>query len=83
MALLVTIAGQTFGMMIAGLRVVTIDFRRPGIWRSAARYLLAVVLWPLIVAMSFFWRRVLLHDRWTQTRLVKVERVVARMTGTT
>jgi hypothetical protein len=83
MALLVTIAGQTFGMMIAGLRVVTTDFRRPGIWRSAARYLLAVVLWPLIFAMSFFWRRVLLHDRWTRTRLVKVERVVARITGTT
>jgi len=83
MALLVTIAGQTFGMMIAGLRVVTTDFRRPGIWRSSARYLLAVLLWPLIVAMSFFWRRVLLHDRWTRTRLVKVERVVARITGTT
>jgi len=82
MALLVTLAGQTFGMMIAGLRVVTVDFRRPSVWRSAARYLLAMVLWPLIVALSFFWRRVLLHDRWTKTRLVKVERVVARMTGT-
>ena len=83
MALLVSLAGQTFGMMIAGLRVVTTDFRRPGVWRSAARYLLAMLLWPLIVAMSFFWRRVLLHDRWTKTRLVKVERVVARITGTT
>ncbi len=82
MALLVSLAGQTFGMMIAGLRVVTVDFRRPGVWRSAARYLLAIVLWPLIIALSFFWRRVLLHDRWTKTRLVKVERVVARMTGT-
>ncbi len=82
MALLVTLAGQTFGMMIAGLRVVTIDFRRPGVWRSAARYLLAMLLWPLIIVLSFFWRRVLLHDRWTKTRLVKVERVVARMTGT-
>lgn len=83
MALLVSLAGQTFGMMIAGLRVVTVDFRRPGIWRSAARYLLAMLLWPLIILLSFFWRRVLLHDRWTRTRLVKVERVVARITGTT
>jgi hypothetical protein len=24
---------------------------------------------------------VLLHDRWTKTRVVKVERVVARLTG--
>jgi hypothetical protein len=83
MALLVAIAGQSFGMMIAGLRVVTTDFRRPGIGRAIVRYLLVLFLWPLIVIMSFFWRRVLLHDRWTRTRLVKVERVVARATGTT
>jgi hypothetical protein len=30
------------------------------------------------VPFSLFWRRILLHDRWTRTRLVKVERVVAR-----
>lgn len=82
MALLVTLAGQTFGMMIAGLRVVTTDFRRPGIWRAAARYALVMFLWPLIVLLSFAWRRVLLHDRITRTRLVKIERVVARATGT-
>jgi len=28
------------------------------------------------------WRRELLHDRWTKTRVVMVERVVARITGT-
>lgn len=83
MAALVAIAGQTFGMMIAGLRVVTTDFRRPGIWRTIARYAIVFYLWPLILAMSFFWRRVLLHDRWTKTRMVKVERVIARATGTT
>jgi hypothetical protein len=82
MALLVTIAGQSFGMMIAGLRVVTIDFRRPGAWRAIARYVLVLALWPLIVLLSFIWRRVMLHDRWTRTRLVKVERVIARATGT-
>ncbi|HEY1656586.1 MAG TPA: RDD family protein [Candidatus Tumulicola sp.] len=81
MAVLVTIAGQSFGMMIAGLRVVTVDFRRPGLWRAIARYLIVVVLWPLILPLSFIWRRILLHDRWTRTRLVKVERVIARATG--
>jgi hypothetical protein len=83
MAVLVAVGGQSFGMMIAGLRVVTTDFRRPGIGRAAARYALVLLLWPLIAVMSFVWRRVLLHDRWTRTRVVKVERVVARSTGTT
>ncbi len=78
LALLVIVAGQTFGMMIAGLRVVTIDFRKPGILRTIARYLVVGLLWWLIVPLSLIWRRVLLHDRWTQTRLVKMERVVAR-----
>lgn len=81
MALLITVAGQSFGMMIAGLRVVTTDFQRPGIWRTIARYAIVIFLWPLIAILSFFWRRVLLHDRWTKTRVVKVERVVARFTG--
>jgi Zn-dependent protease with chaperone function len=81
LALLVIVAGQTFGMMIAGLRVVTIDFRKPGIWRTIARYLIVFLVWWMIVPLSFIWRRVLLHDRWTKTRVVKVERVVARLTG--
>ncbi|HET6274594.1 MAG TPA: RDD family protein [Candidatus Cybelea sp.] len=78
---LVVVAGQTFGMMIAGLRVVTTDFGKPGIWRTIFRYLVVGLLWWLIVPFSFIWRRILLHDRWTKTRLVKVERVVARITG--
>jgi uncharacterized RDD family membrane protein YckC len=81
LALLVIVAGQTFGMMIAGLRVVTTDFGKPSIARTIARYLIVMFLWPLIVALSFIWRRILLHDRWTRTRVVKVERVVARITG--
>jgi Zn-dependent protease with chaperone function len=81
LALLVIVAGQTFGMMIAGLRVVTTDFRRPSIARTIIRYVIAAVLWWLILPLSFVWRRVLLHDRRTATRVVKVERVVARATG--
>jgi hypothetical protein len=80
--ILVGTAGQTFGMMIAGLRVVTTDFQRPGILRTIARYAIGMTLLPLIAILSLFSRRVLLHDRWTKTRLVKVERVVARATGT-
>ncbi len=82
MTLLIALGGQSFGMMIAGLRVVTTDFRRPGIWRSIGRYVLVLLLWWMIVPLSFVWRKILLHDRWTRTRLVKVERVVARATGT-
>jgi hypothetical protein len=78
LALLVIVAGQTLGMMISGLRVVTIDFRKPGVLRTIARYVIVGLLWWLIVPFSLFWRRILLHDRWTGTRLVKVERVVAR-----
>ena len=79
---LVIVAGQTFGMMITGLRVVTVDYSKPSIARTIWRYLIVGMLWWLIVPFSFIWRRILLHDRWSRTRLVKVERVVARITGT-
>jgi hypothetical protein len=81
LAALVILAGQTFGMMIAGLRVVTVDFGKPSIGRTIARYFVVFLLWWLIVPLSIFGRRILLHDRWTKTRLVKVERIVARITG--
>ncbi len=81
LALLVIVAGQTFGMMIAGLRVVTVDFHKPSIPRTIGRYVVVFLLWWVIVPMSFVWRRILLHDRLTKTRVVKVERVVARITG--
>ncbi len=83
LALLVIVAGQTFGMMIAGLRVVTTDFRKPGIARTAMRYLIVFAIWWAIVPLSFVWRRILLHDRWTGTRVVKVERVIARSNAPT
>ena len=83
MSALVIVAGQTFGMMIAGLRVVTTDYAKPSIWRTIFRYFIVFVLWWMIIPLSLIWRRILLHDRWTKTRLVKVERVVARITATT
>jgi uncharacterized RDD family membrane protein YckC len=78
LAVLVILSGQTFGMLIAGLRVVTVDFRKPSILRTIARYTIVFFVWWLIVPFSLIWRRVLLHDRWTKTRVVMVERVVAR-----
>jgi uncharacterized RDD family membrane protein YckC len=76
--LLVGVAGQSFGMMITGLRVVTTDFKAPGLWRSLWRYLIGWLLWPLVlVCVPFTWR-ILLHDRWSGTRLIRAERIMAR-----
>ena len=82
LALLVGLAGQSFGMMIAGLRVVTTDFRRPTIAQCVWRYFLAFALWPVIVALSIVQHRVMLHDRWSRTRLITAERALARAAST-
>jgi len=76
-SVLVAVAGQTPGMMIAGLRVVRSDFGRPGIMQTIWRYIVAVTLAPISFLMSPF-TRVLLHDRWSGTRLIKSERLLAR-----
>lgn len=76
--LLVAVVGQTFGMMIAGLRVVTTDFRRPGTLRTIVRYAIAAVLWPLIAVLSPFAGRIYLHDRITGTRVIGTERTMIR-----
>ncbi|HTX57304.1 MAG TPA: RDD family protein [Candidatus Acidoferrales bacterium] len=76
--LLVGIAGQSFGMMITGLRVVTTDFRSPGLLRSFWRYVLAVFLWPVVLCCLPFAWRIMLHDRLTGTRLIRAERIMAR-----
>ena len=76
---LVGVMGQSFGMMIAGLRVVKVDFSQPGLMRSLWRYVIAATLMPLIVMLSFINRRIMLHDRWSKTRLITVERAMARV----
>jgi hypothetical protein len=81
LAILVAIAGQSFGMMICGLRVVTVDFRRPGIWRTIGRYAIEGPLFLVVILGSLIWRRILLHDKLTGTRVVKVERILARSAG--
>jgi uncharacterized RDD family membrane protein YckC len=76
--LLVGIAGQSFGMMITGLRVVRDDFRPPGLLRAFWRYLIAWLLWWLILPLAPFMPRLMLHDRWSGTRLIRAERIMAR-----
>lgn len=77
-AVLVGFAGQTFGMMITGLRVVTLDYRKPGLGLAVWRYAIGFVLFIPIVFLSFFQHRVMLHDRWSKTRLITSERAMAR-----
>ncbi len=76
--LLVGVAGQSFGMMITGLRVVTTDFGQPGLLRSFWRYLIVMFLWWLVLLWAPFSRRIMLHDRWSGTRLIRAERIMAR-----
>ena len=75
--LLVTVVGQTPGMMITGLRVVRVDFHRPRIWQALWRYAMVLVLFPFIIALSPF-SKVYLHDMFSRTRLIKSERALAR-----
>lgn len=75
--LLVGLMGQTAGMMIAGLRVVTTRFTQPSIWQSLWRYLIVLFFWWFIMALSPF-SRVYLQDKWSGTRMIKTERVIAR-----
>lgn len=77
-ALLVGLAGQTFGMMITGLRVVTTDFRKPGLGLAFWRYVLGFALFFIIFPLSLIQHRVMLHDRWSRTRLITSERAMAR-----
>ena len=75
---LVAVAGQSFGMMITGLRVVTLDYRRPGIFQVFARYATSFFLWPLIICLSPFTRHIMLHDLLSGTRMITAERIMAR-----
>jgi uncharacterized RDD family membrane protein YckC len=78
--LLVGLAGQTPGMMVIGLRVVTTNFQKPSFFQSLWRYAIGLVFSWLIVPLSPF-SRVYLHDKWSGTRLIKTERVLARVSA--
>ncbi len=78
LALIVSITGQSFGMMIAGLRVVRTDFGRPGIAQTIWRYGIVFTLWWAVMLLSPF-SRVFLQDKLSKTRVVKAERAVAQV----
>ena len=76
--LLVALVGQTPGMMVIGLKVVNTNFGRPGIAQSLWRYVLGLLFSWLIIPLSPF-SRVYFHDKFSGTRLIKTERVLARV----
>jgi len=76
--LLISIVGQSFGMMIAGLRVSSLDLRRPSFGQALARgILIGLFHWPIALLAPFTtcW----LHDWLTKTRVVAGERLIARV----
>ena len=76
-AILVTLVGQTPGMLVAGLRVVRTDFGKVSLWQALWRYTLVVIFCWYIVPMSAF-SRIFLNDKWSGTRVIKSERMLAR-----
>jgi Zn-dependent protease with chaperone function len=78
--LLVGLTGQTPGMMVIGLKVVTVNFGKPGVLQSLWRYALGLVFSWLIIPLSPF-SRVYFHDKFSGTRLIKTERVLARVSA--
>ncbi len=68
--LLVGLAGQTFGMMVADLRVVGVNRRRVGIGRAIGRYVSLVGSLFAIVGWFAIFRRVQPYEKWSGTRLV-------------
>jgi uncharacterized RDD family membrane protein YckC len=70
-AALVAIAGRTIGMMVLDLRVVRPDHGRVGIAQCIWRYVLALCATLVVVPLfAGLFRRLQLHDRFSNTRLI-------------
>ncbi len=69
--LLVAIAGQTFGMMVMDLRVVTDRFSRVGLGRAIARYVVGLLTFFFIYGFVRMFSRVQPFEKMTGTRLVQ------------
>lgn len=79
-AILVALIGQTLGMTVFDVRVVTTKFRRPSILQAVWRYLVlsfltVTAIAPLTAAFGFF-MRVQPHDFLSRTRVVRARDVV-------
>jgi Zn-dependent protease with chaperone function/uncharacterized RDD family membrane protein YckC len=70
-AILVGLSGQTLGMMVTELRVVTVRYARPTIVQSFWRYIAAFGSAICALAIVGFFVRVHPHDRLSRTRLVR------------
>ncbi len=71
-AVLVGLSGQTLGMMVMELRVVTTRYSRPTIIQSVWRYMAAFAsALTFFIAFAGFFVRVHPHDRVSGTRLVR------------
>jgi Zn-dependent protease with chaperone function len=71
-AILVGLAGQTLGMTVMELRVVTTHFGRPTVAQSVWRYIVGFVSAISVVpAFVGFFMRVAPHERLSGTRLVR------------
>jgi hypothetical protein len=70
-ALLVALTGQTLGMMVMELRVVTTRYRRPTIAQTAWRYASGAASLVTAVALVGLFMRIHPHDYLSRTRLVR------------
>jgi Zn-dependent protease with chaperone function len=78
--ILVAIAGQTCGMMILDMRVVTSKNTRPGLGGAIMRYLMQGISYSFIPIGWFrFWGRVQPYEKWSRTRIVEGAQLAARV----
>lgn len=68
---LVAIAGQSFGMMVMDLRVVTDRFTRVGMWRAFARYAVGFLTFAFVYGFFRIFARVQPFEKISGTRLVQ------------
>jgi Zn-dependent protease with chaperone function/uncharacterized RDD family membrane protein YckC len=68
--LLVGLAGQTFGMMIMDLRVVSARLARIGLARALLRYVCLIVSIVGVVGLLKIFSRIQPYEKWSSTRLI-------------
>lgn len=74
-AILVGLVGQTLGMTVMDVRVVTNAYRRPTVAQSLWRYVVAFFSTMTGIAFIGLFMRVEPHDRLSGTRLVRARRL--------
>ncbi len=67
----VAVAGQTFGMMVMDLRVLTERFSRVGLGRAIARYVIGVLTFAFVYGFVRVFSRIQPFEKISGTRLVQ------------